>query len=185
MGAGGSLLVVVLMRRLTPKAFALSLKESGIITGMMFLAILGGFIFSRMLVLGGIVESVTGFIVALPLTRHLIFLAITALLMVLGMVMQPIVIMLITIPILLPAMVVMDYDPIWFGVMFVRLAELAVITPPVAVNLYVVKGVLRDEVSLGEIFRGTLLFMAVDITNLFLLYLFPQIVLWLPGLMWV
>jgi len=172
------------MRRLSRRAFTLSLRESGIITGMMFLAIIGGFLFSRMLVLGGIVELMTGFITALPVSRHLIFLGITALLIVLGMVMQPIVIMLITVPILQPAIIAMGYDPIWFGIMFVRLAELAVITPPIAINLYVVKGVLRDQVSLGEVFRGTLWFLAADIVNLFLLYCFPQIALWLPGLMW-
>jgi C4-dicarboxylate transporter DctM subunit len=160
------------------------LKESGIISGMMFLAIIGGFLFSRMLVLGGIVDSITGFLIALPVSKHIIFLGITILLIVLGMVMQAIVIMLITVPVLLPAIVAMGYDPIWFGIMFVRLAEIAVITPPVAVNLYVVKGVLRDQVSLYEIFRGTLFFMAADAPNLFLLYLFPQIALWLPGLMW-
>lgn len=183
MGAGGSLIVALIMRRLSRGAFTLSLRESGIITGMMFLAIIGGFLFSRMLVLGGIVESVTGFITALPVSRHMIFFGITALLIVLGMVMQPIVIMLITVPILQPAIITMGYDPIWFGIMFVRLAELAVITPPIAINLYVVKGVLRDQVSLGEIFRGTLWFLTADIINLFLLYWFPQIALWLPGLM--
>jgi C4-dicarboxylate transporter DctM subunit len=184
MGAAGSLIIALALGRLSPKAFTFSLRESGIITGMMFLAIIGGFLFSRMLVLGGIVESVTGFIIALPVSRHIIFLGITVLFIVLGMVMQAIVIMLITVPVLLPAMIEMGYDPIWFGIMFVRLAELAVITPPVAVNLYVVKGVLRDQVSLYEIFRGTLWFLAADIVNLFLLYCFPQIALWLPGLMW-
>jgi len=184
MGASGALIVVLVMRRLSFKGFKTSLRESGIITGMMFLAIIGGFLFARMLVLGGIVEAVTNFIITLPLSRHLIFLGIIILYLILGMVMQPIVIMLITIPILLPAISSMGYDPIWFGIIFVRLAELAVITPPVAVNLYVVKGILGDEVSLGEIFKGTFLFIMADVSNVFLLYLFPQIALWLPGMMW-
>ncbi|MDX9821500.1 MAG: TRAP transporter large permease [Syntrophales bacterium] len=184
MGASGALIVVLLMRRLSFQGFKKSLRESGIITGMMFLAIIGGFLFARMLVLGGIVEAVTNFIITLPLSRHLIFLGITLLYLILGMVMQPIVIMLITIPILLPAISSMGYDPIWFGIIFVRLAELAVITPPVSVNLYVVKGILGDEVSLGDIFKGTFLFIMADISNVFLLYLFPQIALWLPGVMW-
>ena len=184
MGASGALIVVLVMNRLSFKGFKTSLRESGIITGMMFLAIIGGFLFARMLVLGGIVEAVTNFIITLPLSRHLIFLGITILYLILGMVMQPIVVMLITIPILLPAISSMGYDPIWFGIIFVRLAELAVITPPVAVNLYVVKGILGDEVSLGDIFKGTFLFIMADVSNVFLLYLFPQIALWLPGVMW-
>ena len=98
--------------------------------------------------------------------------------------MQSIVIMVITVPVLMPTIMALGYDPIWFGVMFARLSEMAVITPPVAVNLYVLKGILRDQVTLGEIIRGTLWFLAADVANLFLLYVFPQITLWLPGKMW-
>jgi tripartite ATP-independent transporter DctM subunit len=184
MGAGGALLVAVIMRRLRWKAFTFSLKESGIITGMVFVAILGGFVFSRMLVLGGVVEAVAGFIVRLPVDRHVIFLLITVLYIILGMIMQSLVIMVITVPVLMPTVIALGYDPIWFGIMFVRLAEMAVITPPVAVNLYVVKGVLGDQVSLVDIMRGTLWFLVADASNLVLLYLFPQITLWLPTKMW-
>jgi TRAP-type C4-dicarboxylate transport system permease large subunit len=100
------------------------------------------------------------------------------------MIMQPIVMMIITVPLLVPVIVKLGYDPIWFGIMFVRLSELAVITPPVAVNLYVVKGVLKDEVSLTDIIKGVLPFIAATTVNFVILYLFPQIALWLPGLMY-
>ena len=184
MGAGASLMIAMAMRRMTWKAFTLSLKESSTISGMIFLAIIGGLLFSRMLVLGGIVESVSAFIIALPVSRHIIFMGIVVLYIILGMIMQPIVIMLITIPVLLPTMVAMGYDPVWFGIMFVALSEMAVITPPVAVNLYTVKGVLGDQVSTDEIFRGTLWFLVADVATLFLLYVFPQIALWLPGVVY-
>jgi C4-dicarboxylate transporter, DctM subunit len=183
MGAAGALIVVLMMRRLSFNAFVLSLKESALVTGMIFLAVIGGFLFSRMLVLGGVVEQVTTFILSLPISPHLTFLCICALLIILGMVMQSIVIMLITVPILLPPLQALGYDPIWFAIIFVRLSEVAVITPPVAVNLYVVKGVLGNQITLWEIFRGTGVFIAADIVNLILLYMFPQIVLWLPGIM--
>lgn len=184
MGAAGSFLVVLFMRRMNWKMVKISFKETSIITGMMFLALLGGFLFSRTLILGGMVSDVARLVGSLQVSRHLIFAGVTFLLVILGMIMQPIVMMLITVPILVPAMLKLGYDPIWFGIMFVRLSELAVITPPVAVNLYVVKGVLKDDVSLTDIIKGVMPFIAATSVNYLLLYLFPEIALWLPGLMY-
>ncbi len=184
MGAAGSFIVVMSMRRLNWRMVRISFKETSIVTGMMFLALLGGFFFSRMLILGGVVSDVAHLIGSLQVSRHLIFAGITGLLVILGMIMQPIVMMIITVPILVPVIIKLGYDPIWFGIMFVRLSELAVITPPVAVNLYVVKGVLKDAVSLTEIIKGVLPFIAATAVNFVILYLFPQIALWLPGLMY-
>lgn len=184
MGAAASLVMAMLMRRVSGRLFTYSVRESGIITGMIYLALIGGIVFSRMLVLGGLVEVVSDFIITLPVSRHVIFAAIVAFYLILGMLMQPIVIMLVTIPVILPALAQMGYDPIWFGIVFVALSEGAVITPPVAVNLYTVKGVLGDQVSLSEITRGTLWFLLAGLVVLIFLYLFPQIALWLPGVVW-
>ncbi|MEW5804477.1 MAG: TRAP transporter large permease subunit [bacterium] len=183
-GAAGSFIVILCMRRVNWNIIKTSFKETAIITGMMFLALIGGFLFSRAMVLGGTVSYFTKFLTSLEVSPHLIFMGITGLLIVLGMIMQPIVIMLITVPILVPAIIKLGFDPIWFGIMFVRLSELAVITPPVAVNLYVVKGVLKDDVSLTDIIKGVMPFIAASVLNYILLYFFPQLVLWLPGLMY-
>lgn len=184
MGAAGAFIVVLFMRRMNWKMIRVSFKETSIITGMMFLAILGGFLFSRTLILGGMVSDIARLLSSLEVSRHLIFAGVTLLLVILGMVMQPIVIMLITVPILVPAMVKLGFDPIWFGIMFTRLGELAVITPPVAVNLYVVKGVLKNDVELTDIMKGVVPFIMATVVNYILLYLFPEIALWLPGLMY-
>jgi C4-dicarboxylate transporter, DctM subunit len=184
MGASGSFIVVLFMRRLNWKMVVTSFRETSIVTGMMFLAILGGFLFSRTLILGGMISDITQLICSLEVSRHVIFAGITLLLVILGMIMQPIVMMIITVPLLVPVIVKLGYDPIWFGIMFVRLSELAVITPPVAVNLYVVKGVLKDEVSLTDIIKGVLPFIAATAVNFVILYLFPEIALWLPRLMY-
>jgi len=184
MGAAGSFIVVLALGRMNWKTVKTSFRETSIVTGMMFLALLGGFLFSRALILGGTISEVARLIGALDVSRHLIFAGIVVLLIILGMIMQPIVMMIITVPILVPVIIKLGYDPIWFGVMFVRLSELAVITPPVAVNLYVVKGVLKDDISLMEIIRGVIPFIAATAVNFLLLYLFPQIALWLPQLMY-
>ncbi|MBI2848485.1 MAG: TRAP transporter large permease subunit [Chloroflexi bacterium] len=185
MGAGGALLVVLAMRRLSFKNFKSSLNESAIQTGMVVFAMLGGLMFSRMLVLSGGLEIITNFVTALPVSKHIIFAGVILIYLILGMVMQATILMLVTVPILLPAMLALGYDPIWFGIMIVRMGEVAMITPPVAVNLYIVRDALSNEgVTLGTTFRGTLWFLAADGSNVLLLYLFPQIALWLPEKMW-
>ncbi len=90
--------------------------------------------------------------------------------------------MLLTIPFIFPSIVALGFDPIWFGVLVVKLIEVGMLTPPVGLNLFVIKGVVPD-ISMETIIRGTLPFILVDFITLALLVAFPQIILVLPNLM--
>lgn len=182
-GAALCLIAVVVMRRLTRSAFLASLRETLHTTGMLMFILLGGFVFSRMLIVSGLMQAMANWLLGLPVPPGVIFLGITIFLVLAGMVMLPPVMMVIFVPIFLPPLIKMGYDPIWFGIMFNRLVELGLITPPIATNLYVVKGILGDQIEFGEVFQGIIPFIIADFLNLLVLYFFPQIALWLPNLM--
>ena len=98
---------------------------------------------------------------------------------ILGMFLETIAIILITTPIILPAMTSLHIDPIWYGVMLMINLELALITPPVGMNLFVLKGI--TNAPLGEIVRGTVPYVLLLIVGLFIVWGFPQLALWLPA----
>ena len=100
----------------------------------------------------------------------------------LGCLMDSLAMIMLTIPVFYPVVTTLGYDPIWFGVVIVLVAEMGVITPPVGINVYVVAGVARD-VPLQVIFRGAMNMMVALFLTALLLILFPQIALFLPGLM--
>ena len=92
-------------------------------------------------------------------------------------------IMLLTIPIMVPILHALDMDLIWFGVIMIKYLEIGLITPPVGLNCFIIKGVVGNAISLTTIFRGVLWFLLADLVTLALLILFPQISLFIPGLM--
>jgi TRAP-type C4-dicarboxylate transport system permease large subunit len=91
--------------------------------------------------------------------------------------------MLLTMPLLLPILTHMNVDLVWFGILVIKLLEIGLCTPPVGMNVYVIKSSMGNSVQLGTIFRGVAGFIAVDIFTLGLLIAFPQISLWLPNLL--
>lgn len=102
-------------------------------------------------------------------------------LVVVGMFLDIASLILIATPVILPVIVALGYSPIWFGVILIITCEMAVITPPVGLNLYVIKGIASD-ISLSEIIRGALPFVGVQALAITILIAFPEIALWLPGL---
>ncbi len=99
-----------------------------------------------------------------------------------GMFMDVVSVILIATPILLPVIKAMGHDPLWFGIVMAIACEMAVITPPVGLNLFVIKGISPNEVTLGDVTRGAAPFVLVLIAGLALFVAFPQLVLWLPFL---
>ena len=87
---------------------------------------------------------------------------------------------MLTIPIIYPVILQMNYDPVWFGVVIVLISQIAVVTPPVGINVYVIKGIAQD-VPIEDIFRGTFPFLVAMVVLLGGVLLFPELVLWLPG----
>ena len=102
--------------------------------------------------------------------------------MALGCVIETMAIILLTVPIFYPAVVHLGFDPVWFGILVVRTTEIGLITPPVGLNVFVIKGVARD-VPIGTIFRGIFPFLIGDLCQIALLIAVPQLALFLPNLM--
>lgn len=182
-GAGACLALVTAMRRMTGSAFLTALRETLHTTAMLMLIVLGGFFFTRMLVMSGLMQALADTLLGFPVPPAIIFLGITLVLIAAGMVIVPPVMLVIFVPIFLPPLTKMGYDPIWFGVMCTRLIELGLITPPIAMNLYIVKGMIGNEIEFSEVVQGVLPFIVADLINIVILYFVPELALWLPRLM--
>ncbi len=159
-----------------------SLLETARTTAMIFAIIIGVLIFVRFLAFSGMPGALADGIVALEVNRYVVLIGILALYLLLGMFLDGIGMLLLTIPIVLPAVTALGFDAIFFGVLVVRMIEIGLITPPVGLNVYVLKGVAPD-MPIGRMFRGCGWFVAVDLVNVAILILFPQIILFIPQTM--
>jgi tripartite ATP-independent transporter DctM subunit len=128
-------------------------------------------------------QQLSEWLVAQSASPYLVILGINILLIFLGCIMDPAGILLVTIPILVPVIKALGFDPVWFGVMFVVNMELAQITPPLGLNLFIIKSIAPPEVTLKDILIGAWPFMVLDLVGLALVIIFPQIILWLPSTM--
>lgn len=184
-GALGALLaaLIALARRaLSFRIFSKAVTDTIAGTAGIFIVIVGASIFSRFVALSGMAGAMTE-ILAFAIERPVLLIILTSVIYIfLGMFLESVSLMLLTLPLLLPLYHAAGIDLIWFGVVCVKLLEIGLVTPPVGLNVYVIKGALGDRVSLGEIFRGTSWFLAADLVTLALLIAFPVISLWLPAL---
>ncbi len=160
-----------------------ALRESANTTAMIFLINIGALYYSRVLAITRLPSDITMLIRNLDIHRVFILLAILVIFFLLGMIMVPIGIYAMTLPIIMPILTNLGYDPIWFGVITLKLTEIAAITPPVGLNVYAIKGVVSRDISLMDIFSGIWPFLLCDIIVLIFLIMFPQISLWLPNLL--
>jgi tripartite ATP-independent transporter DctM subunit len=179
-GAGGAFVFALIRRRLNWENFKSSLIEATKTTAMIFIIIMGAMIFGYFLAVTRLPFELGDFIGALPVNRYVIILLILILYMLLGCVMDAMGMILLTVPILYPLTVTLGFDSIWFGIIIVRVFEMASITPPVGLNVFVIKGVAKD-VPMSTIFRGIMPFFISDILHTALLITVPQIVLFLPS----
>jgi tripartite ATP-independent transporter DctM subunit len=159
------------------------LRDSANTTAMMFIINVGALLFSRIFALTDIPQNMALFVQNWDVPRFVILLAILLIYFFLGMIMVEIGIYALTLPILMPIIISLGYDPIWFGVIVLKLSEIAAITPPVGLNVYMAKAVAGKGVTLEQIFKGIWPFCLCDIAVLILLVIFPQISLWLPNLL--
>jgi TRAP-type C4-dicarboxylate transport system permease large subunit len=157
-------------------------RESARICSMIFLILVGAGLFSQYVALSGLATGFTKVVVDLEINRYVLLTLILLAYVPLGMFLEPISMCLITLPIVFPAITKLGFDGIWFGILVTKMSELANITPPVGVNVYVIRGMSRD-ISLENVFRGASLFVFLEIIILAILVAFPQISLWLPNLM--
>jgi tripartite ATP-independent transporter DctM subunit len=181
-GAFGALLLGLLKRKLDGPKILSALSDACKNTSMLLLMVIGADIFSYFLTMSQIPFLLSDFVVALPVPPGVTILAILLVYIVLGCVMPIIPAIVLTIPIFLPVVTGLGYDPIWFGVIVVTMAEVGQITPPVGINVFALAGVAK-EVPLATIFKGIFPFVVADIVRVMLIFFFPALALWLPSLM--
>ena len=181
-GATGTFIMALISGKLKWKSFKDSLLDTGRATVMIFSIIVGVLIFVRFLAISGLPAAFSKAVVAMPVPPLLILIGMLGIFVFLGMFLDLIGMMLLALPIIFPAVVALGFDPIWFGVIVVKMGEICLITPPVGLNVYVVNSVAPDIPS-QEIFMGIIPFLLMDFLTLAVLILFPQISLFLPSLM--
>jgi tripartite ATP-independent transporter DctM subunit len=181
-GAGGAIILGMVTGRLVWKGLIQALVESTRISCMVMVIVAGATMFGHFLAITRIPYALATWVSELPLPHWAIMAFIMFLYLVGGCFIDALALILLTIPIFFPVVMDMGYDPIWFGVIIVLVTQMGVITPPVGVNVYVVSGVVRD-VPLETIFKGALPFLFALVFLALLLIPFPQIALFLPGLM--
>jgi tripartite ATP-independent transporter DctM subunit len=159
-----------------------ALMEAAKLTVMIFSLIWGVLIFVRFLGFSGLPEAFTEWIIGLDASPMVIMICILLAYAVLGMFMDAIDMLLLTLPVVYPAVIALGFDSIWFGIIVVKMAEVCLITPPIGLNCFVVNGV-RPDIALTDVFRGIALFFIADVITIALLLAYPEIVTWLPSLM--
>jgi tripartite ATP-independent transporter DctM subunit len=180
LGAIGALVIALSRRKLSSGDLADCLRSAAAVTAALFIVIIGGLLFTRFFLVAGTVTAATDLLQSLQLSPLLFMLILIAVFMVLGMFMDPLAMQVMTLPFVYPMVTALGYDGVWFGVIMVKLVELAVLTPPVGMNLFAVIGASEGKVRLPEIYRGILPFIAIEAVVLALLLSFPELSLWLP-----
>jgi tripartite ATP-independent transporter DctM subunit len=185
-GAAGALLAIVIgvsQRKLSFAKFLDALKDSMATTAQLFFVGMGAVMYTKLLALGGIGPMFTDMIGNWAVDPVLLVIAASVVYLILGMFLDPLGIVLITIPVFVPMFKALNLDLVWFGVLVVKYVEIGMLTPPVGFNVYVVKNVVGDAIPLETIFKGVGWFLACEVVIMTLLIAFPEISLWLPSTM--
>lgn len=179
-GVIGVLIYAAVTQRITWAALRDAFEDTVLVSAMIFAIILGGYLIARFVAQTGLTSSLIGFVSALDLNPYVFILVLSLIYIVLGCLLDVFGMMILTIPFVYPAVIHLGFDPIWFGVYIVMMAEVALITPPVGVNVFIMRAVTPD-VPMGRIFRGVLPFVIAELLLIALVTAFPQIALYLTG----
>ena len=182
LGAFAALLIAAVRRRLTRAALREAVTQAVTATASIFLILIGSLFFTRFLALSGVPRAFADAILSVSTEVWWILFAVSVIFLVLGMLIDSIGLLLLTLPILVPLVGEADINPVWFGIIVIKLLEIGLITPPIGLNVYMINGALNNRVTLPEIFRGISWFLAMDVLTLVILIAFPAISLWLPSL---
>ncbi len=180
-GAFGAMVIGFAMRRLTLRKLVDSLLEAAYTSAMIFLLIIGAYILMKFLAVSQLPALLGETIGHLAVSRMVIFTGIVILYILLGMFLDIISAVILTIPVIYPLIIMLGFDPIWFGVIITILIEMGLVTPPVGLDAFILSG--ATNVPLATIFRGIVPFVVAEIVCVIILAAFPQIALFLPGTM--
>jgi tripartite ATP-independent transporter DctM subunit len=182
MGAFGAMAFALWRRALTWRTLYGALLESARTTAMLFLILIGALMFAEFVNITTMPGDLKALVTGWRLSPSLVVAAIAVIYVVLGTAMEELSMILLTIPVFFPVIVQLGFDPVWFGIVIVCVVEIGLISPPVGMNMFVLKSLL-PQVSTGTIFSGVMPFVYADVVRLALLIAFPALALWLPSLM--
>ncbi|MFC1907377.1 TRAP transporter large permease subunit [Chloroflexota bacterium] len=181
-GTAGALILAAFRRTFTWTNIQQAVFSTVRLTSMIMFILVGAILFSRVLTIMGISEQLITFLTTLPVPPLAVIVGINIIILILGCLMDSSSLIAIFTPLLVPIVIGLGLDPIWFGVLFTINIEVGCLTPPVGYNLFVIKGIL-PEAGLGEIIRGITPFVIIYIIGMALMIAFPELILWLPSLM--
>lgn len=182
-GALLAILVAALRRSLSFPMLWEAIIDAAVATSVMFIIAMGAAMFTRLMGLSQVPAFIADQVLTLSDNKYVVILIIAAIFIFLGMFIDSIGIILLTLPILMPLLTELDINMVWFGIITIKLLEIGLVTPPVGLNVYVIKTSLGNLVDLPTIFRGCTWFIATDLVMLAILIAFPILSLFLPSLM--
>jgi len=182
-GAGGAILLAFRRKNLNKAVILAVMWESAEMTGMVYLVMIGAALFNYFIETTGLPQLLIDLVHGSGLSSLAILICVLIFYVLLGSIMDAMSMILLTIPFVFPMINALGYDPIWFGVVIVTVAELGLITPPIGMNLFVIQGTVPDLQS-HTVIRGILPFICADVVRLIILVAAPGLVLWLPNLMY-
>lgn len=181
-GAGVALILLLMKSKSRFHSLREGLTETAKVTCMFFTIVICAHFFTLGLTVSGIPKALVTHLIGLNMHPKVILVMLLSVYLPLGMFLDTVSLLFLTLPILFPVVKVLGFSGVWFGILVTKLIEVSLITPPLGLNVYVIKGIL-PEVEIGTIFRGCIPFLIMDILTLMILFFFPQIILWLPSTM--
>jgi C4-dicarboxylate transporter DctM subunit len=179
-GAVGTLVIGILRGRLNAGEIRAALIDTLRVSSAIMTIVIGAFLFGYFLTITQFTQKAVDLLVHLPIGAYGVLALVMVGYFILGAVMDELAMILLTVPVVFPAMMQLGFDPVWFGVIVVMAVTFGMICPPVGINVFVINSIARD-ITLGRIYRGTMPFIMVDVIRLVILCAFPAISLWLPG----
>lgn len=181
-GAGGAFVFALARRTLTVRDMVCVLLETARMTTAIFVILIGALLFANFVNIAGLPDALIGWVNAMGTSSTAIIVTITIIYIFLGCILESMSMLLLTVPIFYPVAIGAGFDPIWFGVLIVVVIEISLITPPIGMNVFVMKSTLPD-VATSTIFRGVVPFIVADLVRVATLIAVPSIALFLPSFM--
>jgi tripartite ATP-independent transporter DctM subunit len=182
-GALGTFFIALIYGKLTWKVVYKAVRGTLSVTGMLFLIIAGAMAFSQILGFSGASAGLSEVATGLSLPPIVIIIIMQVIILFLGGFMDVVSIMMIVLPIFVPVVLALGFDPVWFAVIFLLNIEMASTSPPFGMSLFVMKGVAPEDTRMSDIYLAALPFLGCDLIVMILLFIFPPLALWLPALM--
>lgn len=182
-GALLSFVIAMLYGRLNWAVTKQAVGSATSLSVMVLMVLTGSAAFSQLLSFSGVTPAITKLATGLPVDPIVVMILMQLVVILLGMFIEQTSIVMVTIPIYMPIVLAMGWDPIWFGAIMMLNLEMATISPPFGLSLFVMKGIASSDTTMGDVYRAALPFVALNLIVMALMIAFPAIVLWLPGLM--